>query len=150
MHGRLITSVICSAALLGPVAGAAQASECAGADLPTSSATALQVSTATLCLLNEQRAAAGVPALKLETGLGRVARRYARDMATRHFFSHESPSGQTLSDRISTLDYEVDAAGENLAVAGGTVVTPAAIVSAWMGSSGHRANVLDRDYKRVG
>jgi hypothetical protein len=75
-------------------------------------------------------------------------------MVGQHFFSHESPDGSTLVDRIrptgylaSTDDWVV---GENLAWGSGSLATPQSIVDAWMASAGHRANILASDYADIG
>ena len=146
---RLLTAMLCLTAL-GPAAGAAQASSRAGADVPAGTASMQQVSDATLCLLNEQRAAAGLAALTADPTLARIAVDYAGQMATQHFFSHVSPSGQTLQDRFAVVGYDFEAAGENLAWAGGSNATAAQIFEAWMNSEGHRANILDPDYRQLG
>lgn len=146
---RLLTTLICLGAL-GPATGAARAADCRWTDVPASVATQAQVSEATLCLLNEQRVAAGLRALSADAGLGRIAVDFAGQLASQRFFSHVSPSGQTLQDRLASVGYVFDAAGENLAWAGGTSATPAQIVSAWMNSAGHRANILDRGYREIG
>lgn len=146
---RIISTLLCLAAL-GPAAAAAQASDCPGADVPTAAASAQQVGDAVLCLLNEQRAAAGVPALVADGQLAQMATTYAGLMAGENFFSHVSPEGQTMRDRFAAAHYDFEAAGENLAWAGGATATPAAIVDAWMNSPEHRENILDPDFRQLG
>src|SRR4051794_13572796 len=108
---RLLTTILCVSAL-APATSAAQAAGCAGADVPANAASMQQVSDSTLCLLNEQRAAAGLPALGADGDLARIAVDYAGQLVTQHFFSHVSPSGQTLQDRFAAVGYDFDAAGE--------------------------------------
>jgi uncharacterized protein YkwD len=60
-------------------------------------------------------------------------------MATNHYFSHTSRDGRTFVDRITAAGYPVPRS-ENIAAGQPTV---AAVMDAWMGSAGHRANILD-------
>ena len=81
-----------------------------------------------------------------------MARRYARSMVRIGFFSHTSPGGATLLDRVRAAGYggRRIAAGEALAWAQGRLATPHAIVRAWMHSPPHRAVLLGRAYRDVG
>ncbi len=146
---RLVTTLICFAAL-GPAAGTAAAADCADTDLAPSAANVQQVNAATLCLLNEQRAAAGVPALTVDARLTQIASGYAGQLVGQRFFAHVSPSGQTLQDRFDAASYHFTAAGENLAWGTGILATPAQIVKSWMNSESHRTNVLDPDFHQIG
>jgi uncharacterized protein YkwD len=150
MSARRVMSTLLCLACLGPAAAAAQASDCPGADVPATAESTQQVGDAVLCLLNEQRASAGVPALAADAQLAQMATTYAGLMATESFFSHVSPEGQTMQERFAAADYRFDAAGENLAWAGGTTATPAVIVDAWMHSADHRENILDADFHQLG
>jgi uncharacterized protein YkwD len=72
----------------------------------------------------------------------------------RNFFSHESPGGSDLADRVRRTGY-LDGArswalGENIAWGSGSRATPASIVGVWMNSSGHRDNILDRGFEHIG
>ncbi|MBP2636763.1 MAG: SCP-like extracellular [Firmicutes bacterium] len=97
-------------------------------------------------LLNADRAANGLPALKLNTSLVKLARNYAQDMINRNYFSHYNPEGQSPFDRMQQAGISYSAAGENLAI--NTSVTAAE--KAFMNSSGHRANILNSNYTEVG
>ena len=81
-----------------------------------------------------------------------MATRYARSMVRHGFFSHTSPGGATLLDRVRAVGYggRRVAAGEALAWAQGRLATPRAIVRAWMASPPHRAVLLGRGYRDVG
>ena len=71
------------------------------------------------------------------------------------FFSHVSPAGSTLEQRIrqgtrylaDALRYEI---GENIAWGEGALGKPRAIVAAWMASPGHRANILRPTFREIG
>lgn len=97
-------------------------------------------------LLNADRAANGLPALKINNSLVRLAEGYASDMINRKFFSHYNPEGQSPFDRMRQAGISYRYAGENLAV--NTNVTTAE--TAFMNSSGHRANILSPNYTDVG
>ena len=74
-------------------------------------------------------------------------------MATYGFFSHDSRSGASFSQRIKRYYVPRSNAwsvGENLAMFGGATPTAAAIVDAWMGSTGHRANLLRGSFREAG
>jgi uncharacterized protein YkwD len=95
--------------------------------------------------VNAVRTARNLPALRLSTQLTRSAAAHSRAMVTYGFFTHESRNGAAFSSRVRQFYSPRSNAwtvGENLAMFGGTTPTAAAIVSAWMGSPGHRANLL--------
>ena len=136
-------------ALLGSAAGS-QAATCANDSLVPNAANSAQVADATLCLINEQRAAVGARALVADDTLSAASTAYAADMVARSFFDHESPDGVTLDDRLRAVGYSYDIAGENIAWGEGPLATPAQIVDAWMHSDGHRTNILDPDFRQIG
>lgn len=99
-----------------------------------------------LSLVNQERAAAGCPALAYDGPLTGIARDHSADMANRNFFSHTNPSGQDPWDRaaaagISNLAAENIAAGQS---------SPEAVMASWMNSSGHRANILNCSLRTLG
>jgi uncharacterized protein YkwD len=130
------------------------ASACRGAYLTPTAAHAVQVRRATLCLLNRERARHGLRRLRLHRSLGHAARKYARLMVAKRFFSHVSPAGSTMARRVKRTNYLRDtrgwSLGENLAWGSGSSATPARIVTAWMRSAGHRRNILDRAFREIG
>jgi uncharacterized protein YkwD len=68
-------------------------------------------------------------------------------MAERNFFAHEGPDGTTLSDRLEASGFRGCAAGENIAHGQSS---PEEVVSDWMKSDGHCANILSSSYRRLG
>jgi hypothetical protein len=113
-----------------------------------------QVSASVLCLVNGERAAAGLPALTQNGQLDQAAAGMAKRMVAEKFFSHETPDGKTVVDRVEPTGYIPKSGdwvvGENLAWGSGALSTPQAIVNGWMNSPGHRANILAADYKDIG
>src|SRR4051812_2081565 len=149
MRSRLLLIATVSAALLGPAAGAS-ADTCTGVDLMPDATNAPAVADATLCLINEQRAAVGARPLVANDTLSSASAAYAADMVARSFFDHQTPDGVTLDDRLRRVGYSYDIAGENIAWGEGPLSTPASIVDAWMHSEGHRTNILDGDFRQIG
>ncbi|GMF37065.1 unnamed protein product [Phytophthora fragariaefolia] len=89
--------------------------------------------------VNKQRAAAGVSNLCANSKLQSAAQGHSDDMAANDYMSHTGSDGSTMSERISDADYSWTAIAENVA-AGQTDVD--AVMTAWMNSAGHRANIL--------
>jgi uncharacterized protein YkwD len=145
-------SLAVTAAVAAP--GAAHAAGCAGADSAPAAMTASAANHATLCLLNQQRRSHGLRAFKLNGKLGRAATGHARDMVAKRYFDHTSKSGASFGTRIkrsgwtnARRSYTI---GENIGWGGGSLATPRAMVRAWMGSAGHRANILSRSFRMIG
>ncbi len=133
----------------------ARSAACTGADAVPAAATLERARAATLCLLNAERTRRGLRRLRDEPALRRSAQAYAADMARRDFFSHTSPDGGDLLDRLRGPRRYLDGArswrvGENLAWGAEADATPRRIVAAWMASPGHRANVLAAGFRESG
>jgi uncharacterized protein YkwD len=99
-----------------------------------------------LSLVNQQRATAGCRPLTADSALDRLAQNFSDDMAARGFFDHTDPDGNTPWDRAKKLGI-TGLGGEN--IARGQADAPA-VMDAWMNSPGHRANILNCDYKTLG
>ena len=97
-------------------------------------------------LVNAERRAAGLKPVKPDPVLGEVARAHSRDMFARGYFSHYTPEGQDLGDRLQQARIGYLSAGENLALAP-TLYTAH---SGLMHSPGHRANILRPQFGRLG
>ena len=104
---------------------------------------------ATLCLINAQRRAHHLPALRLTRVLGATATGHSHDMVRRHYFAHGA-----WYNRILHSGYTASAAswsvGENVGWGTGWYGTPAGMVDMWMHSPEHRANILSRSYRDIG
>jgi uncharacterized protein YkwD len=127
---------------------------CVGAGLVPDAANVAMVEQATLCLVNRERGAHGLPALADNRALHDAAAEHSADMVVRDYFSHRSPAGATVEARDRTRGYARAgtpvSVGENVATAGGEFATPANVVRGWMRSPGHRANVLARSFHATG
>ena len=98
-------------------------------------------------LVNKERAAAGLKALTLDASLSKVAENHSLDMAKNNYFSHTNLKGQSPFDRLKNAGISYSTAGENIAMG---QKTPQSVVSGWMNSSGHRANILNSNFGKMG
>jgi uncharacterized protein YkwD/uncharacterized membrane protein required for colicin V production len=101
---------------------------------------------AMLHLLNAERRQRGLPPLHLNERLRHLAREHSQDMLAQGYFAHDDPEGHTPFDRMRAAGIPFHAAGENLAFAPTVEVAHSGL----MNSPGHRANILNRAYHRVG
>jgi uncharacterized protein YkwD len=113
------------------------------------------VRAAVLCLINTERARNGEDPLTANPQLEQAAASHGQEMIVRDYFAHVSPSGLTPVERIRTTGYIPDSEvgyviGENLAWGTLTLATPQAIVSAWVASPEHLANLLEGKYSDTG
>ena len=100
-----------------------------------------------LTLTNAQRAATGCPALTWNSTLASVARAHSQDMAAKGYFDHNTLSGTTSAQRLSSAGYAYRLMAENIAAG---QATPSAVMTSWMGSAGHKANILNCSLKELG
>lgn len=98
-------------------------------------------------LVNQERAKNGLPALKEDWELSRVARYKSQDMHDNHYFSHTSPTYGSPFKMMSDFGIHYGYAGENIAYG---QKTPEEVMKAWMNSSGHRANILSKNFTHIG
>jgi uncharacterized protein YkwD len=113
------------------------------------------VRAAVLCLVNKERAQNGVAPLRTNNLLEQAAEGHSRELISADYFAHVSPSGETPVDRVRQTGYIPGPSvgyviGENLAWGTYSLATPAAIVSAWIASPGHLANILESQYTETG
>jgi len=101
-----------------------------------------------LDLINQERTTYGLPALRTNYILQSQAEQYACEMIYYGFFDHENPvTGSTLRDRAAEFGYSYIVIGENLAAGQNS---PSEVVSDWMNSPGHRANILGEHFTEAG
>ncbi|MGE7666407.1 SafA/ExsA family spore coat assembly protein [Ureibacillus composti] len=98
-------------------------------------------------LVNVERANVGLPALKYDWELARVAEHKSQDMADKNYFSHTSPTYGSPFNMMKNYGINYRSAGENIAQG---QKTAAQVVDAWMNSEGHRANILNKNYTHIG
>jgi uncharacterized protein YkwD len=116
---------------------------CTGADTVPTTANLATMRSATLCLINAQRASYSLAPLVDNSLLFSAAQGHADDMAAQGYFSHDSADGRTWDQRIRNAGYAGRGIAENIAYGGRQRGTPRSIVNAWMNSSGHRDNILN-------
>lgn len=100
-----------------------------------------------LDLVNKYRTEAGLKPLVWDDDLAEVARMHSEDMASRNFFDHENPDGESPFDRMRKHGINYMAAAENIA-AGQT--TPESVMNSWMNSPGHYANIMNGNLGKLG
>jgi uncharacterized protein YkwD len=149
----LAKCVVAACALLA-VAPAANAATCPH-DRDLQTALPLQdTRAALLCVIDAERTARGLPAVRQNGQLARAAQGHAANMVAKRFFAHVAPDGATLADRVAATGYIRHrtnwALGEAIAWAEQPLDTAATLVQAWLASPPHRAILLDRRYREVG
>jgi uncharacterized protein YkwD len=133
---------------------AVSARGCPNADLRPARGRMGRMGTATLCLLNVQRAAHGLPPLRANRRLRAAAITHSLDMVRHGYFGHEALGGLRLSSRVIRARYTTRGGrwtlGENIGAGTGRLSTARQMVAAWMRSPPHRANVLSGGFRDVG
>lgn len=97
-------------------------------------------------LVNTERAKAGLQLVAFDESLAQVARDHSQDMFRRGYFSHYTPDGLSPFDRMSNASIDYTFAGENLALAPSTELA----MQGLMNSPGHRANILNPNFNKIG
>jgi uncharacterized YkwD family protein/spore coat assembly protein SafA len=100
-----------------------------------------------IALTNQERAKNGLPALKADWELSRVARYKSADMRDKRYFSHTSPTYGSPFTMMKNFGITYRTAAENIAQGQRTA---AEVVKAWMNSPGHRANILNKSMTHIG
>ena len=121
-----------------------QTNNSTGSSTTTNSLTSDELET--FNLINQQRTQNGLPALQIDWEVQRVARIKAQDMVNNNYFSHTSPTYGSPFDMLKSYGISYRTAGEN--IAGNSSNSGA--VTAWMNSSGHRANILNSSFNYTG
>jgi uncharacterized protein YkwD len=131
-------------ALLGGAPSASAA--CRGQNDADAAASAQE--RAVLCLVNQVRTSRGLAALTPPASLARAADRKSADILRCDEFSHEA-CGREFTYWFDQVGYRGCREGENIAYASGSYAAPRTIFKLWMGSSGHRRNILG-PYRDIG
>ena len=98
-------------------------------------------------LVNVERQKNGLSPLVLDADLSKVARAKSQDMSTNRYFSHTSPTYGSPFEMMKKFGIKYSSAGENIAMG---QPTAEAVVKAWMNSDGHRANILSKNFTKIG
>ncbi len=100
-----------------------------------------------LKLVNAERKKAGVPLLTLSTDVSSVAQVKSSDMAKNGYFDHNSPTYGSPFSMLTSFGVSYRSAGENIAKG---QQSASAVMKAWMNSSGHKANILSKNFTQLG
>jgi uncharacterized protein YkwD len=100
-----------------------------------------------LALTNQFRQSNGVGTLAANANLSQAAETHSQNMADLDFFSHNGQDGSSSSDRAIAAGYDSSFVGENISAG---YSTPASVVQGWIDSPGHRANLLNASYTKLG
>jgi uncharacterized protein YkwD len=114
----------------------------AASAVPASGATARVVQ-----LVNSERGKNGCAPLTVNAKLTQAAQAHSADMAAHRTMSHTGSDGSSPGGRITAAGYAWDSYGENVAYG---YSTPESVMTAWMNSPGHRANILNCGFKEIG
>lgn len=98
-------------------------------------------------LVNDERSSAGLSSLTMNAELCKVAQAKAEDMRDNNYFSHTSPTYGSPFEMMKQFGISYSAAGENIAKG---QRSPESVMTAWMNSQGHRANILNSSYEQIG
>ena len=127
---------------------------CSGASLRPTRSDLAAIDRATACLIDRERSAAHVGALRANPSLQRVAAKQSREMVLGDYFGDDSRSGETPLQRIVATRYLREAAqvstAQNIGWGTDAQATPAAMVAAWMNSPPHREILLTEEFRDVG
>jgi len=99
-----------------------------------------------LQLINEERKKHGLKSLKADPVMLQIARTHSQDMFANGYFAHDDLQGRDPFDRMKAANIHFEAAGENLALAQTVEIAHVNL----MNSPGHRANILNPSFGRVG
>ncbi|MEF9952393.1 MAG: CAP domain-containing protein [Clostridium sp.] len=108
---------------------------------------ALSIEEQVFKLVNEERAKAGLSPMVLDKKISDVARVKSKDMADNNYFSHTSPTYGSPFDMMKKFGISYGYAGENIAKG---QTTAESVMNSWMNSSGHRANILSKNFNKIG
>lgn len=96
-------------------------------------------------IVNEERAKEGLPALTIQNDLTLAAEVRARELE--QLFAHTRPDGRNCFTVLDDIGIPYSSVGENIAYG---YTTPSNVMEGWMSSSGHRANIMNAGYKKIG
>lgn len=96
-------------------------------------------------LVNQERTKAGLNAVTLDQNIASVALVRAKEIETS--FSHTRPNGSKFSTALTEQGVTFNGAGENIAWG---QKSPEVVMQAWMNSEGHRANILNKNFTKIG
>ncbi|WP_411675950.1 CAP domain-containing protein [Caproicibacter sp.] len=100
-----------------------------------------------LQLVNKERTSRGLNALSMDSALNKTATLKSQDMAKLGYFDHTSPTYGSPFDMMKQFGISYRTAGENIAMG---QTSPTQVMNGWMNSEGHRANILNSSFTKIG
>ncbi|WP_068700167.1 CAP domain-containing protein [Paenibacillus yonginensis] len=100
-----------------------------------------------ISLVNQERAKENLKPLTEDSALSNMALVKAKDMSQNNYFDHNSPTYGSPFDMMKQFNISFSYAGENIAKG---QKTPQEVMTAWMNSAGHRANIMNANYTVIG
>jgi len=158
LRGRIgaasVAALLLGVGALGALPARGEAAYCAGAELSPTATNRPRVASATLCLINQVRAAYGLHPLRSNGALRKLATSQVHDMVSWDYFADDRPPGLTPIRLVSATRYPAHATslsvGQNIGWGTGEYATPAEMVAAWIASPGHLENIITREYREAG
>lgn len=108
-------------------------------------AEALSYAEQVVALVNAERAKAGLSALEMNEDITAAANVRAKEIKQK--FAHTRPDGSSFSSALKEQGASFRGSGENIAWG---QKSPEQVMNGWMDSDGHRANILNKNYKNIG
>ena len=96
-------------------------------------------------LVNQERAKQGLNALQMISALNNAGTKRSQELVT--LFSHTRPDGSDCATVLNEFGVTWKTSGENIAYG---YATPEDVMTGWMNSSGHRANILNANFDSIG
>ncbi|KHF34132.1 Cysteine-rich secretory protein family protein [Paenibacillus sp. P1XP2] len=118
-----------------------------GAQTPASGKDSTQFAQQVLDLVNKERSKAGLGSLSMDDELSKMAMAKAQDMYNNNYFDHNSPTHGSPFDMMKEYGITYQSAGENIAKG---QTTPTQVMNDWMNSPGHKANILNKSFTKIG
>ncbi|MGW7688266.1 CAP domain-containing protein [Streptomyces asiaticus] len=143
-HRRKIAIATLAVAAVGVPSAAMASQSAAPAGSPSATSADQQE---VVDLVNSERSKAGCEPLTVNAKLTKAAQDHSEDMAAHSNMSHTGSDGSSPGDRIERAGYSWRAYGENVAYG---YDSPKSVMEGWMNSSGHKANILNCDFKEIG
>jgi uncharacterized YkwD family protein len=112
-----------------------------------STATQSEFATQVFNMVNQERSKAGLNTLTINSALSGMALDKAKDLYNNNYFDHNSPTYGSPFDMMKTYGIQFTYAGENIAKG---QQTPQEVMTAWMNSQGHRDNILNSHFTKIG
>jgi uncharacterized YkwD family protein len=97
--------------------------------------------------VNAERAKVGLPALIMDDALSNMALVKAQDLYNNRYFDHNSPTYGSPFEMMDHFQISYKVAGENIAKG---QPTPVKVMKDWMNSAGHRANIVNKSFTKIG